>query len=250
MLDNVEQLLPAVPLVAELLAAAPGLVVLATSRAPLRLSGEHEYRVPPLELPAASASFEELAANDAVRLFVQRARAADPAFQLTDASAPSVAAICARLDGLPLAIELAAARTSVLPPEAMAAGLVSALDLAAGRGRDVAPRQRTLREALAWSHGALEPAEQELFMRLAVFAGGFSLAAADAVAGGPALDELGGLVELSLVRRTDPPSRASGCSRRSASSPRSCSQHPQRRSPCGAATASTSSPSPRRQLKR
>jgi predicted ATPase/DNA-binding SARP family transcriptional activator len=203
-LDNVEQLLPAVPLVAELLAQAPGLVVLATSRAPLRLSGEHEYRVPPLALPAPAADFEELAANDAVRLFVQRARAADPAFQLTGASAPSVAAICAQLDGLPLAIELAAARTSVLPPDAMAAGLVSALDLAAGRGRDVAPRQRTLRETLAWSHDALDPGEQALFAQLAVFAGGFSLGAAEAVAREPVLDALGALVEMSLVRRSDP----------------------------------------------
>jgi predicted ATPase/DNA-binding SARP family transcriptional activator len=203
-LDNVEQLLPAVPLVAELLTRAPGLVVLATSRAPLRLSGEHEYRVPPLALPAPAADFEELAANDAVRLFVQRARAADPAFQLTGASAPSVAAICTQLDGLPLAIELAAARTSVLPPDAMAAGLVSALDLAAGRGRDVAPRQRTLRETLAWSHDALDPGEQALFAQLAVFAGGFSLGAAEAVAGEPVLDALGALVEMSLVRRSEP----------------------------------------------
>src|SRR6185312_13766942 len=148
LLDNLEQVLPGTPFVADLLARAPRVLVLATSRAPLRLRAEHEYAVPPLAAPDPAASFERLAGNDAVRLFADRARAISPGFQLTDANAPSVAAICARLDGLPLAIELAAARTRLLPPEAMASRLGPTLDLLTGGPRDLAPRQQTLRATL------------------------------------------------------------------------------------------------------
>src|SRR5207244_3414394 len=120
LLDNLEQLLPGTPFIAELLAAAPRLLVLAISRAPLRLSGEHEYPVPPLVPPGRARGFEEIVANDAVRLFVARARAVDPAFELTAERARDVAEICTRLDGLPLAIELAASRSKLLPVETIA----------------------------------------------------------------------------------------------------------------------------------
>jgi predicted ATPase len=133
-LDNLEQLLPDVELVARLLAAAPRLLVLATSRSPLRLAGEHAYPVPPLPLPATArdASFEELAANEAVALFVARARAADPAFELNDENARAVADVCGRLDGLPLAIELAAARAKLLHPSSIGGRLDQALELLTG----------------------------------------------------------------------------------------------------------------------
>lgn len=202
-LDNLEQLLPDVGLVAELLAAAPRLRVLATSRAPLRLVGEHEYAVPPLELPADGADFEALAANDAVRLFAARARAVAPEFTLDDANVGSVARVCERLDGLPLAIELAAARSKLLPPDAMTRRLDQALDLLVGGARDLPDRQRTLRATLEWSYGLLDEAERKLLARLAVFSGGWSLEAAEAVCGGDGVDillTLASLVDKSLVR--------------------------------------------------
>ena len=136
LLDNLEQLVPHVELVARLLAAAPRLLVLATSRTPLRLAGEHEYPVPPLALPqSAETSFEELASNDAVRLFAARAGAVDPAFQLDEENAVAVAEVCSRLDGLPLAIELAAARSKLLSPETLSLRLDRALDLLVGGAR-------------------------------------------------------------------------------------------------------------------
>ena len=200
-LDNLEQLLPGAPFVAELLARAARLRVLATSRAALRLRAEHEYSVPPLELPDPAAAFEQLTANDAVRLFAQRARAVDPSFELTDESARHVAAICARLDGLPLAIELAAVQTKLLPPPALAARLGQALDLLTG-ARDLAPRQQTLRATLDWSYRALAPEEQRVLSRLAVFAGGGSLEAVEAVCDA-SLESLSALVDVSLLRRVE-----------------------------------------------
>jgi predicted ATPase/DNA-binding SARP family transcriptional activator len=209
LLDNLEQLLPGTPLVGNLLSRSPRLLVLATSRAPLRLAAEQEYPVLPLELADPDGMFEQIAANDAVRLFVQRARAVDPSFQLTDENAASVARLCARLDGLPLAIELAAARTKLLPPEAMVARLDATLDLLTGGARDLAPRQQTLRATLDWSYGALAAGERRLLARLAVFAGGCSVGDVEAVCGVDDAELLATLVEVSLLRRvrgvgTDP----------------------------------------------
>ena len=191
-LDNFEQLLAGAPFVSALLAAAPDLSVLATSRAPLRLSGEHEYPVPTLAL------------REAVELFAARARAVDPGFELTEDRAASVAEICTRLDGLPLALELAAARSKVLPPEAMAGRLERSLELLTAGARDLPARQRTLQATLDWSYELLEPAEQDLFARLAVFRGGCTIEAAGAVsADREILDRIGSLVDESLLRRVD-----------------------------------------------
>ena len=205
LLDNLEQLVPHVELVSRLLAGAPRLLVLATSRTPLRLAGEHEYAVPPLAAPEAGSgsSFEELAANDAVRLFAARAGAVDPDFQLDEENAAAVAEVCARLDGLPLAIELAAARSKLLPPETMGRRLDRALEFLVGGAQDLPGRQRTLRATLEWSHGLLSEDETALFARLAVFAGGWTIEAAEAVCGGNGLDvfeTLASLVDESLVR--------------------------------------------------
>ena len=204
-LDNLEQLVPDVELVSRLLATAPRLLVLATSRTPLRLGGEHEYPVPPLALPEPGSrpSFEEIVSNDAVRLFAARAGAVDPDFQLDEGNAAAVAELCARLDGLPLAIELAAARSKLLPPEAMSRRLDRTLDLLIGGAQDLPGRQRTLRATLEWSHGLLDDDERALFPRLAVFAGGWTLEAAEAVCGEDGLDvfeTLASLVDESLVR--------------------------------------------------
>jgi predicted ATPase/DNA-binding SARP family transcriptional activator len=201
-LDNLEQLLPGVPFVAELLARTQRLRVLATSRAALRLRAEHEYPVRPFELPDPAATFEQMAANDAVRLFAQRARAVDPTFELSDESAGHVAAICARLDGLPLAIELAASRTKLLPPQALADRVGEALDLLTGGARDLAPRQQTLRATLDWSYRTLAPDEQRLLGRLAVFAGGCSLEAVEAVCDA-SIESLSTLVDVNLLRRVE-----------------------------------------------
>ncbi|HET8632470.1 MAG TPA: protein kinase [Thermomicrobiales bacterium] len=210
-LDNVEQVLDAAPDLGDLLAAAPRLKVLASSRAPLQLYGEQEYPVPPLPLPAAGRrmSLRELARVPAVALFVQRAQAVQPDFRLTAANAPAIATICARLDGLPLAIELAAARVKLLAPEAMLSWLDRPLALLTGGARDLPARQRTLRGAIEWSERLLSPAERRLFRRLAVFVGGFVLTAAEAVcvaAGDLGLDILAGLESLldeSLLVRED-----------------------------------------------
>jgi predicted ATPase len=199
-LDNFEQLLPAAPAIGELLAGAPRLLVLATSRAPLHLRAEHEYPVPPFELPDPAAPFERLTASDAVRLFAQHARAVDSAFELTEESARAVAAICAKVDGLPLAIELAAGRTRLLPPVALATRLGRALDLLTEGPRDLGPRQQTMRATLDWSYRTLEGEEQRILGRLAVFAGAASLSAAEVVCDA-SLDSLGRLVDVSLVRR-------------------------------------------------
>ncbi|MFN8591164.1 MAG: helix-turn-helix domain-containing protein [Thermomicrobiales bacterium] len=182
-LDNLEHLTEVTPVVATLLAACPGLVVLATSRATLRLSGEHEYPLLPLPapLPNRSMTLESLAVIDAVALFVQRARAARPDFALSTENAPAVATICARLDGLPLAVELAAARIKVLSPDTLLARLGSGLALLSGGPRDQDARLRSMHDAIAWSYDLLSAEEQTLFRRLAVFVGGITLDAAEAV---------------------------------------------------------------------
>jgi predicted ATPase/class 3 adenylate cyclase len=210
-LDNFEQVVPAAPVVHDLLARCAGLSVLVTSREVLHLAGEREYPVPPLALPdpARAGNLAELAANEAVALFIERAQAVRPDFVLNADNAESVAAICARLDGLPLAIELAAARVRILAPAAIRARLDQSLALLSGGARDLPERQQTLRGAIAWSYDLLEATERTFFERLSVFAGGWSIEAAEAVAdpdgtlGMDVLDGLTALVEKSLVRGVD-----------------------------------------------
>jgi predicted ATPase/DNA-binding XRE family transcriptional regulator len=205
-LDNFEHLLEAAPEVAELIEACPNLVVLATSRAPLRVRGEQEYPVGPLALPAStlSPSAEEVLGSPSGRLFAERARAASPAFRLGEGNAAAVAAICWRLAGLPLALELVAAKMRFLDPAALLARLDRALSAPSGT-RDLPERQRTMRATLDWSHDLLSEAEKVLFQRLSVFAGGFSLEGAEEVGASGiivaenVLELLGRLVEQSLV---------------------------------------------------
>ena len=187
-LDNFEHVLGAAPLLAGLLGTAPGLVALVTSRTVLRLGGEHEFPVPALPFPEAGAEMDAAVAQTyaAVRLFVERAHAAAPGFELTDGNAAAVAEICARLDGLPLAIELAAAKVRLLPPQALLARLSDRMGLLTGGPRDLPERQQTLRSTLDWSFGLLPPAEQALLARLGVFADSFDLPAVEAVSGVPA----------------------------------------------------------------
>ncbi len=210
-LDNLEQVVEAAPDVANMLRAGPGLKVIATSRAPLRVSGEQELPVPPLDLPSANdlADLAALPQFEAIRLFIERAVAVKPDFVVTAANARSVVEICSRLDGLPLAIELAAARTKVLPPAAMLDRLRRGLDLLTGGARDLPARQRTLRAAIAWSYDLLEPGSRRLFERFGSFAGGGSLAEIEEVCGPAAqigvdvLDALVDLVNQSLARQED-----------------------------------------------
>ena len=177
LLDNFEQVLQGAFAVGELVAACPELKVLATSRIPLRLYGEQEYAVPPLALPDPRVlpPLKVLAQYEAVRLFVERARAVKAGFEVTNESAPAVAEICARLDGLPLAIELAAARVRMLPPQALLKRLSDRLKLLKGGARDLPTRQQTLRGAIDWSYDLLNEEEKMLFARLSVFAGGRTL---------------------------------------------------------------------------
>lgn len=197
-LDNFEQLLPAAPQIADLLAACPDLRALVTSRAILHLTGEHEFSVPPLTLPEMHAppAPEDLANSAAVALFVQRAWAVKADLQITPASAPAIAEICARLDGLPLAIELAAARTRILSPQAIAARLGRRLLVVTDGPQDLPARQQTIRDTIAWSDSLLEEHERALFARLSVFAGSWTLAAAEGVAGDAASDTLATLTAL------------------------------------------------------
>jgi predicted ATPase/Tfp pilus assembly protein PilF len=211
LLDNFEQVLAAAPLLAGLLAAAPGLTILVTSRAPLNLRAEQEYPVPPLDLPEPSVpgAPEVLGENPAVQLFVARAQAATPSFRLAAENAAAVREIVWRLDGLPLAIELAAARSKLLPAEAILARLDSRLELLTGGAKDLPARQQTMRDTIEWSYSLLEPPVQRLFARLAIFSGGFTLEAAEVVcnAGGD-LDTLEGvdaLLDNSLLRRQPGP---------------------------------------------
>jgi predicted ATPase/class 3 adenylate cyclase len=208
LLDNFEQVLAAAPLVSDLLASCRDLTVLVTSREVLHLAGEYDFPVPPLRLPEVTHLLtpERLSQYEAVRLFIARALAVKPDFAVTNENAPAVADICHRLDGLPLAIELAAARSRLFPPQALRTRLEHRLPLLTGGGRDLPARQQTLRNAIAWSYDLLDAAEQALFRRLAVFVGGCTVKAAEAVclAGGdPALDIVDGLdalVSKSLLR--------------------------------------------------
>lgn len=207
-LDNFEQVMAAAPQVSDLLTACPRAKIIVTSRAALHLSWEHEFPVPPLRLPDLThlPPADALSSYPAVALFLERAWAVVPEFTLTRENARSVAEICSRLDGLPLSINLAAARIKMLPPEAILERLQRRLDLLTGGGRDVPPRQQTLREAIDWSYELLDPREQQLFSRLSVFAGGCTLEAANAVCapGGELqidmLEGLGALVDKSLLQ--------------------------------------------------
>ena len=201
-LDNFEQLLAAAPFVGELLAAAPHVLVLATSRAPLRLAAEQEYPVPPFDTPAADLPFEALVQTDVLRLFTARARAVDPSFELDTGSAPEVAKVCARLDGLPLAIELAAARSKLLAPREILERLEREPDILPGGPRDAPARQQTLAATIHWSFDLLGPEERVAFARLGVFSGGCTLEAAERVCD-VTLDNLAALVENNLLRRRD-----------------------------------------------
>jgi predicted ATPase/class 3 adenylate cyclase len=202
LLDNFEQILDAAPLVADMLAAVPGLKVLVTSRAALHLAGEHEFAAPPLALPPTADDrrsttddrkagvrtidlpnirADTISQYEAVRLFIERARAAKADFVVSNANAPAVAEICHRLDGLPLAIELAAARVKLFSPQALLLRLDRRLTLLTGGARDLPARQQTIRAAIDWSYNLLDANEQQLIARLGVFMGGFSLEAAEGV---------------------------------------------------------------------
>jgi predicted ATPase/DNA-binding NarL/FixJ family response regulator len=212
LLDNFEHLLSAATDVAAVLAACSHLKILVTSRAPLHLRWEHEFPVSPLALPDLTLlpPLPELLEVPAVALFVERARAARPGFSVGDEEGRTLAELCVRLDGLPLAIELAASRVKVLPLPAILARLQRRLDLLTGGAHDLPERQHTLRAAIGWSYELLDEGEQTLFRRLAVFAGGWTLPAAEAVVGvpSPAGEVLGGLTSLvdkSLVRQQAQP---------------------------------------------
>jgi predicted ATPase len=206
--DNFEHLLAGAAIVGQFLAAAPAFTALVTSHAPLHLVEEHEYPVPPLGVPALreGADLGTVAGAPAVALFLERARAVVPDFQLTRENVAAVTAICARLDGLPLAIELVVARLRVLSPEDVLSRLENALDLTAG-SEDLPPRHRTLRAAIDSSYQLLDCGEQALFRRLAVFAGGCTLAAAEEICAGregeplPVLEAAESLTAKSLLRR-------------------------------------------------
>jgi predicted ATPase len=200
------------PLVGELLAAARGLKVLITSRAPLHLSGEREFAVPPLPLPDPKQlpqQLEHLTQNDAVRLFIERAQAVKADFAVTDENGPTVADICRRLDGLPLAIELAATRIKLFAPQALLSRLDNRLKFLTGGARDLPERQQTIRHTIDWSYELLGEAEQTLFARLGVFVGGCTLEAAEAVCNGDdnlpieVVDGSAALMDKSLVRQEE-----------------------------------------------
>jgi len=211
LLDNFEHLVSAAPVIAQLLTAGPKLKVVVTSQSPLHVYGEHEFLVPPLALPDLKfiPPVETLSRLPAIALFVERARAVKPEFALTKENAPAVAAICARLDGLPLALELAAARIKLLSPSAMLTRLENCLNLLTGGARDLPTRQQTLRSTVDWSHGLLNVAEQTLFRRLSVFTGGCTLEAVEAVCdtkgdlGLDALDGMASMVDKSLAQHVE-----------------------------------------------
>jgi predicted ATPase/class 3 adenylate cyclase len=211
LVDNFEQVAEASPVIEELLTSAPKLKVLVTSRVVLSIRGEQEYVVPPLEPPDPERLPDLLTLGkfDAVRLFTERALAVRPRFRVTEENASAVAEITARLDGLPLAIELAATRTKVLTPEQILPRLQKRLSILTSGGRTLPERQRTLRGAIAWSHDLLDDTEQRLFARLSVFAGGWTLESAEVVCapeelGLDGLDGLTSLVDKSLIRRIEP----------------------------------------------
>ncbi|HEX2280315.1 MAG TPA: tetratricopeptide repeat protein [Thermomicrobiales bacterium] len=210
-LDNFEQVMSAAPQVADLLNSCPRVQVVVTSRERLSVRGERELPVPPLALPKippglitddmsaeeATAAIDEVQRTEAVRLFVSRAQSVKPGFEITAANAPAVAEICSRLDGLPLAIELAAARVRLLSPAALLARFDHRLDVLERGPRDLPARQQTMRDTIAWSYDLLDPSEQRLFTRLSVFAGGATIEAAAAVAGDPECDD--GMADLDLI---------------------------------------------------
>jgi predicted ATPase/class 3 adenylate cyclase len=228
LLDNFEQVVSAAEPVANLLVACPQLKVLVTSREVLHMQAEHEFAVPPLPLPDPKhlPDLATLSHNAAVALFIQRAQAVKPDFQLTNANARAIVEICARLDGLPLAIELAAARIKLLPPQALLARMGQRLVVLTGAARDVPARQKTLRNTIEWSYNLLDAQEQQLFRRLSVFAGGCTLEAIEAVytsldgnqVADQVLDRVASLVDKSLLQQTGLESEepASLCWRRSA----------------------------------
>ena len=207
-LDNFEQLVEGSWAIGDLLDAAPRLTVLATSRIPLRIAGEREYQVTPLELPVHRQRGDTARpeSSESVRLFVDRAASVRPGFALTEANTSAVVDIVERLDGLPLALELAASRLGVLDPATLAARLQHRLPLLTAGDRDLPERHRTLEETIRWSHDILEPGDRRLFARLSVFAGGWTLDAAEGVCDGGEVDVLDGLstlVDNSLVRRRE-----------------------------------------------
>lgn len=218
-LDNLEQVVSAAAALNELLALCPRVKILATSRVALRVQGEQEFAVQPLDLPTSREQRSDPMDCSAVALFVQRARAVRPDFALTESNTDAVIEICRHLDGLPLAIELAAARSKVLSPQALLTRLTQPLQLLTGGARDAPDRHQTMREAIAWSFGLLTDEERTLFERLGVFASGFTLSAAEAVAGTPSptddisadrgigsyavLDALAGLADHSLLVRIE-----------------------------------------------
>ena len=211
LLDNFEQVLAAAPGLSDLLAGCPQLKILVTSRAVLHIRGEREFSVPPLALPdlAHLPESEALLAYAAVALFLQCAQAARPDFQMTPANAHAIAEICVRLDGLPLAIELAAARIKLLPPQALLTRLEHRLQVLTGGARDVPVRQQTLRNTLAWSYDLLDAQEQQLFRRFSIFAGGCTLADAEGLytvlgdTSAHVLDGVASLIDKSLLRQLE-----------------------------------------------
>ena len=211
LLDNFEHVAEASPLVAAMLSSSLQLKVFVTSRSALRLTGEQEYPILPLQPPDPNqrAEPEELCRNAAVTLFLQRARAVNPAFTIREDNAQAVAEICARLDGLPLAIELAAPRLKILTPAAMLARFGNTLDLLTFGPRDLPARQQTLRKTIDWSYGLLTAGEQTLFRRLAVFPAGCTLESAEAVTnprrdlGIAVLDGISSLLDKNLLQRND-----------------------------------------------
>ncbi len=212
LIDNFEQVISAAPLVSQLLGTAPGLKVMVTSRAPLRVSGEQEYPVPPMSVPDPRRvdDVENLETYESIKLFLQRARAVKPDFVITEENASVVSEICVKLDGLPLAIELAAARVRLLSPQEISTRLDRSLSILSGSARDVPQRQRTLTDAIGWSYRLLDEGHQTLFRRLGIFRGGWTLESAEAICDPnrelavDVIDGLEALVSNSLVRASHP----------------------------------------------
>jgi predicted ATPase/transcriptional regulator with XRE-family HTH domain len=210
LLDNFEQVVDAAPLLGELLVACPKLKMLVTSRTVLHIRGEHEFPVPPLPVPdlAHLPDLADLSHYASVTLFLQRAQASRPDFRLTLANAQAISEICVRLDGLPLALELAAARTRLLPPQALLARLEHRLQLLTGGARDAPARHQTLRDTIAWSYHLLDELERQLFRRLSIFTGGCTLEAVEAICAAPGddtlsiLDRVSSLLDKSLLQQT------------------------------------------------
>ena len=203
-IDNCEHVLDAAARIAsDVIRAAPGVRVITTTREPLSIDGEHVVAVPPLDLPARDQPLNQVAENEAVRLFVERAAWASGSFELTTANQAAVAELGRRLDGLPLAIELAAVRTRVLSIEQILDRLTDRFELLTGGSRAALPRHQTLRTTIDWSYDLLAEGEKTLLRRLCVFAGDFSIEDIEAVCSCPALDQLTSLVDKSLVMKHD-----------------------------------------------